>query len=127
MGRALLGRNVDSQRAIANGAENDHFLLIRLACRWRATILGSGGTDGACPSPTSSLGPGQSTAWGASPDGALNRVCGIVATAIGCPLRSATAVLGSGRAGEGNRTPIFGLGSQRLSHWTTPARSRECI
>src|ERR1700742_100082 len=25
------------------------------------------------------------------------------------------------RAGEGNRTPIFGLGSQRLSHWTTPA------
>ena len=24
-------------------------------------------------------------------------------------------------AGEGNRTPIFGLGSQRLSHWTTPA------
>ena len=26
------------------------------------------------------------------------------------------------RAGEGNRTPIFGLGSQRLSHWTTPAR-----
>ena len=27
----------------------------------------------------------------------------------------------AGRAGEGNRTPIFGLGSQRLSHWTTPA------
>ena len=26
------------------------------------------------------------------------------------------------RAGEGNRTPIFGLGSQRLGHWTTPAR-----
>src|SRR4051794_35794979 len=25
------------------------------------------------------------------------------------------------RAGEGNRTPIFGLGSQRLGHWTTPA------
>ena len=24
-------------------------------------------------------------------------------------------------AGEGSRTPIFGLGSQRLSHWTTPA------
>ena len=28
------------------------------------------------------------------------------------------------RAGEGNRTPISGLGSQRLSHWTTPARRR---
>ncbi len=26
-----------------------------------------------------------------------------------------------GRAGEGNRTPICGLGSHRLSHWTTPA------
>ena len=25
------------------------------------------------------------------------------------------------RAGEGNRTPILGLGSQRLNHWTTPA------
>ena len=25
------------------------------------------------------------------------------------------------RAGEGNRTPISGLGSQRLNHWTTPA------
>ncbi len=30
-----------------------------------------------------------------------------------------------GRAGEGNRTPIFGLGSQRLSHWTTPAKGAE--
>ncbi len=29
-------------------------------------------------------------------------------------------------AGEGNRTPISGLGSQRLGHWTTPAGSREC-
>src|SRR3954447_18647431 len=28
------------------------------------------------------------------------------------------------RAGEGNRTPIFGLGSQRLGHWTTPAGAR---
>ena len=25
------------------------------------------------------------------------------------------------RAGEGNRTPICGLGSHRLNHWTTPA------
>src|SRR3954471_23806202 len=40
---------------------------------------------------------------------------------LGCPPRSAAAGLGSMRAGEGNRTPIFGLGSQRLSHWTTPA------
>ena len=31
------------------------------------------------------------------------------------------------RAGEGNRTPISGLGSQRLSHWTTPAGCRESI
>ena len=28
----------------------------------------------------------------------------------------------SSRAGEGNRTPISGLGSPRLNHWTTPAR-----
>ena len=31
------------------------------------------------------------------------------------------------RAGEGNRTPIFGLGSQRLSHWTTPARVQRIL
>ena len=34
---------------------------------------------------------------------------------------SSTATAEAVRAGEGNRTPIFGLGSQRLSHWTTPA------
>ena len=42
--------------------------------------------------------------------------------ASGAPDRAARA---SDRpeAGEGNRTPIFGLGSQRLDHWTTPARA----
>ena len=29
------------------------------------------------------------------------------------------------RAGEGNRTPISGLGSPRLNHWTTPATGRQ--
>ena len=31
------------------------------------------------------------------------------------------------RAGEGNRTPIFGLGRQRLGHWTTPAATGQLI
>src|SRR5918993_1450383 len=43
----------------------------------------------------------------------------VVAIGSGRCTRSAEG----GGAGEGNRTPIFGLGSQRLGHWTTPARA----
>src|SRR4051794_936523 len=38
------------------------------------------------------------------------------------PAAGLVARAGGDRAGEGNRTPISGLGSQRLDHWTTPAR-----
>ena len=48
---------------------------------------------------------------------ALRHRAGLVAVA-----RSAHA---AAEAGEGNRTPISGLGSQRLNHWTTPAGVRE--
>jgi hypothetical protein len=41
----------------------------------------------------------------------------------GCPPRSATAGLGSGRAGEGNRTPIFGIAAPVFAYFRHPPRA----